>query len=190
MLPGSMSCFDGSGEYSTAQSGSSSSLFGRDPARDHEPSTFPPATSRASLEPGESDSQGRFVGASSGLSLLMRLQRRLRQEVGNQAETSIFTLGDPVLPDFDESLFSWPSRVEADLLCVTYFDLSSPTYRFLHRPTVETWLREFYDQGRISEPYSHGKAAVLLSMFAQASGYMGVDKTSVPRSCVHPAHSF
>ncbi|CAG9978417.1 unnamed protein product [Clonostachys byssicola] len=123
------------------------------------------------LEPGQADRLGHFVGESSGLSFLIRLRRRLVQDTGSAYESSVFTLGDPELPIFDENAFSWPPREEADRLVNTFFELTSATYRYLHRPTVEGWIRQFYDDGDVSEPYSHGKKAVLLGLFAQASGY-------------------
>lgn len=115
------------------------------------------SSSRASPEPGERDLQGHFVGASSGVAFLLRLQRRLRQDAGSVAETSVFTLGDAVLPEFDELSFELPPRDEAESLLKTYFELSSPTYRFLHRPTVESWMRELYESGTISGRRSRSK---------------------------------
>lgn len=134
-------------------------------------------SSRVSPEPGESDQQGYFVGSSSGLSFLLRLQRRLRQETEEIAKTSVFTLGDPVLPDFDALSFVPPPRYEADMLLKTYFELSAPTYRFLHRPTVEGWIHQLYENGRIQRPQSHSKYAVILAMFAQATQYVGGDQS-------------
>ena len=130
-------------------------------------------SSRASPEPGQSDRQGHFVGASSGLSFLLRLQRRLRKEAGGVPETSVFTLGDAILPEFDEVTFIPPSREDAASLLKTYFELASPTYRFLHRPTIESWTQELYDTGSISGGHFHSKYAVILTVFAQATRYTG-----------------
>lgn len=134
----------------------------------HDPS---PNGESLPLEPGQADRLGHFVGESSGLSFLIRLRRRLVQDTGSAYESSVFTLGDPKLPIFDENAFSWPPREEADRLVNTFFELTSATYRYLHRPTVEGWVRQYYDDGDVAEPYSHGKKAVLLGLFAQASGY-------------------
>ncbi|KAL1872451.1 hypothetical protein VTK73DRAFT_1529 [Phialemonium thermophilum] len=147
------------------------------------PARRPPApgnSSRASPAPGESDRQGHFVGASSGLSFLLRLQRRLRRDARDAAaaESPVFTLRDTVLPEFDELAFTLPRREEANALLTTYFELSSPTYRFLHRPTIEFWLQQLYDTGVIAGPNFHSKYAVILTMFAQATRYTGAASNS------------
>ncbi|VUC23568.1 unnamed protein product [Clonostachys rosea] len=103
--------------------------------------------------------------------LAMIVPRRLVQDTGSAYESSVFTLGDPELPIFDENAFTWPSREEADKLVNTFFELTSATYRYLHRPSVEDWIRQYYDDGDVAEPCSHGKKAVLLGLFAQASGF-------------------
>lgn len=131
-------------------------------------------TSRTSPTPGERDRQGHFIGISSGLGFLFRLHRRLNQNTGGaSSQTSIFTLGDPALPPFDEMSFAVPTLRDAHELTRTYFELASPTYRFLHRPTVESWIKQLYDNGSITGPHSNSKYAVVLSMFAQASRYRG-----------------
>ncbi|RWA05712.1 hypothetical protein EKO27_g9397 [Xylaria grammica] len=126
---------------------------------DHTPRNIQPANPhreakgrslRASSEPGERDRQGHFVGASSGLTFLLRLQRRLRRDPDTAPKTSVFTLGDAVLPTFDETSFTIPPRQEAESILKTYFELASPTYRYLHRPTVAGWMRELYVDGNIA----------------------------------------
>lgn len=125
-----------------------------------------------SPEPFVNDRQGHFVGPASGLSFLLRLQRRLRRSVNLPPETSIFTLGDAPLPSFDETSFTLPERSEALTLVARYFELSSATYRFLHRATVDGWLEQLYGVGRITEEASRSKYAVLLTVFAQATRYV------------------
>lgn len=99
-----------------------------------------------------------------------------------------------MLPEFDESLFRWPSYMEAQSLLQTYFELASPTYhQILHRPTVEGWVTQLYDNGSIPEPCSHGKTAVLLSLFAQVTGYTTYSAPESPNGQVlslsHTVHS-
>lgn len=144
-------------------------------------------SSRNSPDTGEQDRQGHFVGASSGLSFLLRLQRKLKKDTHEGPETSVFTLGDAVLPEFDELAFCPPPRGEAEFLLKTYFELASPTYRFLHRQTVEGWMRQLYDDGIISGGQSHSKYAVLLTVFAQADRYTGAASNSpnANTGCVH-----
>ncbi|KAI0414706.1 fungal-specific transcription factor domain-containing protein [Xylaria grammica] len=128
---------------------------------------------RASPEPGERDRQGHFVGASSGLTFLLRLQRRLRRDPDTAPKTSVFTLGDAVLPTFDETSFAIPPRQEAESILKTYFELASPTYRYLHRPTVAGWMRELYADGNIAGGNFYSKYAVVLTMLAQGISYVG-----------------
>ncbi len=135
-------------------------------------------SSRASPEPGEQDRQGHFVGASSGLTFLLRLQRRLHRDPDTTPKTSVFTLGDAVLPAFDETSFTIPPRQEAEATLKTYFELASPTYRFLHRPTVEGWMRELYTNGNITGGNFYSKYAVVLTMLAQGNRYIGSNSNS------------
>ncbi|KAI1308586.1 fungal-specific transcription factor domain-containing protein [Xylaria venustula] len=99
----------------------------------------------ASPEPGERDGQGHLVGASSGLTFLLRLQRRLRRDPDTPPppRTSVYTLGDA-----------------AESILKTYFELASPTYRYLHRPTVEGWMRELYEDGNFAGGNFYSKYAV------------------------------
>ncbi|GJD01149.1 fungal specific transcription factor domain-containing protein [Colletotrichum higginsianum] len=92
------------------------------------------------------DLQGHYVGPSSGVSFLLRVQKRLHQAVSFSQASSIFTFGDAPLPDFDPSgaFCVLLSKDEATTLLKRYFDFAVPTHRFLHRPTVEAWLEEFY----------------------------------------------
>ncbi|KAI0964730.1 fungal-specific transcription factor domain-containing protein [Xylaria arbuscula] len=128
---------------------------------------------RVSPEPGERDGQGHLVGASSGLTFLLRLQRRLRRDPDTAPRTSVYTLGDAVLPIFDETTFTIPPRHEAESILKTYFELASPTYRYLHRPTVEGWMRELYEDGNIAGGNFYSKYAVVLTMLAQGTSYIG-----------------
>ncbi|CAG9972464.1 unnamed protein product [Clonostachys byssicola] len=125
----------------------------------------------ASPEIGASDRQGHFLNESSGLSFLLRLQRRLKGDNNSASPTSLFTLGDPALPRFNSAAFTLPTRQEADALVSIYFELSSAGYRFLHRPTVELWVSQIYEHGQILGAHWQSKFAVVLSMFAQASRY-------------------
>jgi hypothetical protein len=59
--------------------------------------------------------------------------------------SSIFTFGDAPLPEFDPSFFVLPPKDDARTLVARYFEFAVATHRFLHRPTVESWLEEFYE---------------------------------------------
>ncbi|KAI8282153.1 hypothetical protein K4K60_003731 [Colletotrichum sp. SAR11_57] len=137
--------------------------------------------SRASPEPTQTDLQGHYVGPSSGVSFLLRVQKRLHQAVSFSQASSIFTFGDAPLPDFDPSgaFCVLLSKDEATTLLKRYFDFAVPTHRFLHRPTVEGWLEEFYatNGAMKSQEDAPARRAVLFMVFAQAQEYMVTTQT-------------
>lgn len=132
--------------------------------------------SRGSPEPaqGQTDSQGHYVGSSSAASFLLRIQKRLHQNSSLSHDSSIFTFGDAPLPEFDPSFFVLPPKPDAQRLVERYFDYAAPTHRFLHRPSIENLLEEFYEtQGEMrGREDSKAKAALLMVVFAQAQAYM------------------
>ncbi|RAL59819.1 hypothetical protein DID88_000448 [Monilinia fructigena] len=95
--------------------------------------------------------------------------------------SSIFTFGDAPLPDYDPSFFVLPPKPDAKNLVARYFDFAVPTHRFLHRPTLEAWVDEFYDNlGTFQRKGgAKGRTALLFMVFAQAKDYMpGVDRAN------------
>lgn len=130
--------------------------------------------SRDSPEPHQTDMEGHYVGPSSGVSFLLRIQKRLHENIAFPLNTPIFSFGDAPLPKSDPSFLFLPSKDEAKDLCSRYFDFAFPTHRFLHQQQVECWLDEFYN--RLQESHSPGPGereirALLLMIFAQASEY-------------------
>lgn len=136
-----------------------------------------PASSRTSPEPLQTDQQGHYVGPASGVSFLLRIQKRLHQTTELSRNTTIFTFGDAPLPEHDASFFVLPPKADAQRLVERYFDFAAPTHRFLHRPSIEALLEEFYatqgemNAGRAREE-APAKRALLLIVFAQAQAYM------------------
>jgi len=132
--------------------------------------------SRNSPEParGQTDSQGHYIGSSSAASFLLRIQKRLHQTSSLSHDSSIFTFGDAPLPEFDPSFFVLPPKPDAQRLVERYFDYAAPTHRFLHRPTIEGLVEEFYEtQGDMhSRENAPAKTSLLLIVFAQAQAYM------------------
>lgn len=145
-----------------------------DPSLDR--SRDPP--SRTSPEP--TDLQGHYVGPASGVSFLLRIQKRLHQNSSHSYNSSIFTFGDAPLPEFDPTFFVLPPKDEAQKLVARYFDFAAPTHRFLHRPSVEQLLDEFYEtQGNMkNREDSPAKSALLLVVMAQAKAYSANDTLS------------
>ncbi|KAB8242796.1 fungal-specific transcription factor domain-containing protein [Aspergillus flavus] len=130
--------------------------------------------SRDSPEPHQTDMEGHYVGPSSGVSFLLRIQKRLHECISFPLNTPIFSFGDAPLPKSDPSFLLLPSKNEAKELVHRYFDFAFPTHRFLHQQQVESWLEEFYNCLRV--PHSLGPGdreirALLLMVFAQASQY-------------------
>lgn len=133
-------------------------------------------SSQNSPEPSQTDLQGHYIGPASGVSFLLRVQKRLHQAVSFSHDSTIFTFGDAPLelPEFDPSFCMMLPRAEAQRLLDRYFDFAMPTYRFIHRPTTQGWFDEFYDTlGVMREPQSApAKVASLFAVFAHARLYM------------------
>jgi hypothetical protein len=131
-------------------------------------------SSRNSPEPAQLDRQGHYVGPASGVSFLLRIQRKLsQQQSSTSSDSSIFTFGDLPLPQFDPRFLILPPQPEAESLVRRYFEFASATHRFLHRQTLEKWLHELYStNGNMVE---HGSArsqtALILMVFAHAETF-------------------
>lgn len=134
----------------------------------------PVHSSRSSPAPSQTDLQNHYVGPSSGVSFLLRVQKRLHKDVTLSPRSSIFTFGDTPLPEFDSSFFVLPPKEYARALIARYFDFAVPTHRFLHRPSLECYLEELYaNQGvMLDRKGERGNRALLFMVFAQAQEYM------------------
>ncbi|KAL1845188.1 hypothetical protein VTK73DRAFT_942 [Phialemonium thermophilum] len=73
-------------------------------------------------------------------------------------------------------------RADAQRLVDRYFDFAMPTYRFLHRPTIQAWFDEFYDTlGVMRDPVrAPARIALLFMVFAQGRVYMPDDDVPGP----------
>ncbi|TVY36562.1 D-galactonate dehydratase [Lachnellula occidentalis] len=131
-------------------------------------------SSRSSPEPSQTDLQGHYVGPSSGVSFLLRIQKKLHEKISFTQNSSIFTFGDAPLPEFDPSFFVLPPKADAEKLVARYFEFAVATHRFLHRPTVEAWLEEFYENLGVMRQKigARERTALLFMVFAQAKEYM------------------
>lgn len=119
-----------------------------------------------------------------------RAQKRFQQdyaainsknaEIQGSKQVSVFSFGDGWVPD-SEMEFSLPSRVEAKGLLDRYFDFAMPTYRFVHRPTVEAWLNHMYDASNTGEKaVSNARRAIVVLIFATAKLYNDNAADSLP----------
>lgn len=147
-------------------------------------STYAEASSHMSPDPYEMDLQEHYIGPASGVSFLQRIQKRLHQAVSRSQTSSIFMFGDaPVhLPESDPSFCMMLPRTDSQRLVDRYFDFAMPTYRFLHRPTIQDWFNEFYDTlGTMRDSQKAPvKVAMLFMVFAHARVYMPDDERPGP----------
>jgi hypothetical protein len=132
-----------------------------------------PQSMRNSPEPSQSDQQGHYVGPASGVSFLLRIQRKLAQQAPGSSGSSIFTFGDSPLPEFTQPFAILPPEAEAKAMVARYFEFTVPTHRFLHRPTIETWLEELYatNGAMRSQDDAPSRIALLFMVFAQATSF-------------------
>jgi hypothetical protein len=133
-------------------------------------------SSANSPDPSQTDLQGHYIGPASGVSFLLRVQKRLEQAISFSDPTSIFTFGDAPMhpPEYDPSFCMMLPRDDAQRLLDRYFDFAMPTYRFLHRPTIQEWFTEFYDTLGVMRNAQSAptKAALLFMVFAHGRVYM------------------
>ncbi|KAM0346192.1 hypothetical protein ACHAPU_005613 [Fusarium lateritium] len=129
-----------------------------------------------SPEPSQEDLQGHYIGPASGVSFLLRVQKRMHQAISFSGPGSIFTFGDAPLnnPDYDPNFCMMLPKEDAQRLVDRYFDFAMPTYRFLHRPTIQEWFDEFYETlGTMRDPNNAAaKIALLFMILAHARVYM------------------
>ena len=144
------------------------------------------AVTRNSPDPIATDFEGNYLGPASGVSFLNRVWRRLRQDemrtFPNQCDTeacskntSVFMFGDKPYDAYHETGFTLPSYEKALGLVEVYFDYSIVTYRFLHRGSVEDWLRQVYELNISSTNLPTGpmlaRTAIVLMVFAVSTLY-------------------
>jgi len=160
--------------------------------RDASATTYLPAiapsyvegSSANSPEPSQTDLQGHYIGPASGVSFLLRVQKRLEKAVSFSQPSSIFTFGDAPLhpPDFDASFCMMLPRDDSQQLIDRYFDFAMPTYRFLYRPAIQEWFVEFCETlGLMRDPVTApAKTALLFMVFAHGRVYMPDDDRPGP----------
>lgn len=130
-------------------------------------------SSRNSPEPNQTDLEGHYVGPSSGVSFLLRVQKRIHENVAVFSNGPIFNFGDAPLPKHDSHFLVLPPKDEAQILVNRYFDFAFPTHRFLHQGTIETWLDTFYsDVHGSDDSLSQAIKALLLMVMVQGKQYL------------------
>jgi hypothetical protein len=137
------------------------------------------------------DSGDHYVGAASGLSFLQQAVQHIESQKGSNdatdnavdveyaspASASIFNSGDMPSLSRPTDRFVMPSKDESDRMLARYFEFATPTYRFFHRPTVESWacqlcLRPDANNSNQKESKIDGvRAAAVYLVWAQAIEY-------------------
>jgi hypothetical protein len=145
----------------------------------------PKNLSRSSQEAEKTRFEGDYIGPTSGIAFLHRAQTRFQQDfVGSissdldrrgSQKASVFSFGDGWIPDYSTSDFVFPDRHVAKHLVDRYFDFAMPTYRFLHRVTINTWLEAMCNVNEnqtVQGPtLSSAKHAIVLLTLATAKLY-------------------
>ncbi|KAI5847048.1 finger protein [Morchella snyderi] len=131
---------------------------------------------RNSPDPFHTDRQDQYVGSSSGVSFLLRVQKRLHLINSPASNSAIFPSSEGLPSSYDVASFILPPKKDAVELLEVYFSYAMPTYRFLHRPTVEGWLDEFYENFEEGS-CERDKTAILLLIWAQAKKYSVLTKS-------------
>ncbi|RMJ26676.1 Transcription factor [Aspergillus sp. HF37] len=149
------------------------------------PKSDPDISPGDSPEPVATDLEGNYLGPASGISFINRVWGRLRQDetsalpdgLPNESSksASVFTFGDKPYTHYQDTGFTLPPFDKALELVGIYFDFSMVTYRFLHRGSVEDWLRQVYENNvSFSNPPPGNivaRTAVILMIFAVATLY-------------------
>lgn len=137
------------------------------------------------------DSGDHYVGAASGLSFLQQAVQHIESQKGSSdavdsavdveyaspASASIFNSGDMPSLSGPNDRFVMPSKDESNRMLARYFEFATPTYRFFHRPTVESWacqlcLLPHNDNAKQKESKLDGvRAAAVYLVWAQAIEY-------------------
>ncbi|KAJ9606834.1 hypothetical protein H2200_008844 [Cladophialophora chaetospira] len=119
-----------------------------------------------SLEP--TFAEGHHIGATAGVSFLYHTLDRGEVAEGEVALPSapLICHGDIVPAQICQDQ-PMPTREEAAAFLERYIRFATPTYRFLHRPTLEGWTSRLLSGSRLST----GEAACTLLVFSQALLY-------------------
>ncbi|KAI4721515.1 hypothetical protein E4T48_02084 [Aureobasidium sp. EXF-10727] len=136
-------------------------------------------TSRAASPNGEGLTPAGYQGPTSTFSFLRKAWRRFGMAEPSNAgqnareEVSIFAYGDRKAPALDPSTeFKLPDRGVTRAMTARYFDFAAPTYRFLHRPTFESWLIHYHEQDESHrDTLQPSRQAIVLMVLATACLY-------------------
>ncbi|KAL4895443.1 fungal-specific transcription factor domain-containing protein [Aspergillus ambiguus] len=156
------------------------------PAQQSFPRQRADVSDRNSPDPVATDFEGNYLGPASGVSFLNRVWRRLHQDELHAVPDSlpnescaknapVYMFGDKPYMDYHDTGFTLPPFEKAKELVTIYFDFSMVTYRFLHRGSVETWLKQVYELNISSSNLPTGcmvsRTAIILMILAVGTLY-------------------
>ncbi|KIX02565.1 uncharacterized protein Z518_08506 [Rhinocladiella mackenziei CBS 650.93] len=120
----------------------------------------PHGSRRPSLEPPQTFAGGQHIGPTAGVSFLYHVWNQNDINEGESLPSAPLTCyGDiPQTPMRQEQPF--PTREGANSLLERYFRFATPTYRFLHRPTLEKWMSELLAGSRL--PMAEAACALIV----------------------------
>ncbi|KAF4472113.1 hypothetical protein FALBO_976 [Fusarium albosuccineum] len=152
-----------------------------------------PQSMRNSPEPSPTDEQGHYVGPASGVSFLLRIQKKLQVQFQSPGylNSSIFNFGDRPLPGHDSSFAILPPKQLAESMVKRYFDFAATTHRFLHRPSIEAWLEELYETNgaMLYQETARSRTALLFMVFAHSNNYRSQPTSDTKSSIQESAES-
>ncbi|KAL0932261.1 finger protein [Colletotrichum truncatum] len=142
-------------------------------------------------EPSQTDEQGHYVGPASGVSFLLRIQRKLQVQSPGYFNSSVFNFGDRPLPGHDSSFAILPPKSQAESMVKRYFDFAATTHRFLHRPSIEAWLEELYETNgaMLYKESARSRTALLFMVFAHSNNYRSRQSTDNSNSIIESAET-
>ncbi|KAH8647663.1 fungal-specific transcription factor domain-containing protein [Xylariales sp. PMI_506] len=119
---------------------------------------------RNSLDASATFDHGLHIGSNSGVSFLYRWQEGSGQNgiIAADTQVPLACYGDPM--PVRVATQPYPSAEEGKILLDHYFRFAAPTFRFLHKPSVEDWMQNLLH----SKPLSSAKAACVLLVWSQA----------------------
>lgn len=120
-----------------------------------------------STEPPQTFAAGQHIGPTAGVSFLYHAWNRCEVNEGEALPAAPLTCyGDMPQPVLRQD-YPLPTQEDAKALLERYFRFATPTYRFLHQPTLEHWMAQMLAGARLSM----AEAACALLVCAQSLLY-------------------
>ncbi|EXJ90432.1 hypothetical protein A1O1_03533 [Capronia coronata CBS 617.96] len=120
----------------------------------------PRLTRNISTEPPQTFAAGQHIGPTAGVSFLYHVWNRSEINEGEVLPAAPLTCyGDMPQPVIRQDQ-PFPTQEEATALLERYFRFATPTYRFLHQPTLERWMSQMIAGARL--PVAEAACALIV----------------------------